>query len=170
MSVCGSLRSVLILGLAGLATHPALAHAPSVPASRLERCAAIAAAAQRLSCYDALAASVLPARGAARSDALAASALPAPEPPRSDASSFGLPPPQLALAQGPPAIQALLRGVTADPNGDTVVQLDNGQTWQVQQADAPLWRGEAITIRRAALGSFLLTTSDRRSYRVKRLR
>lgn len=170
-----SLRSLVVAGLAGLTIPQAFAHAPSVPAAQLERCAAIAAAAQRLSCYDALAASVVPARAAARSgaegarsDAMAARSSAAAAP--SEASSFGLPPPQLAVPPGPPSIQARLQAVTANPYGDTVVQLDNGQTWEVQQPDAPLWRGESVTIRRAALGSFLMLTSDRRSYRVERLR
>lgn len=148
------LRFVILAGLSSLTIPQAFAGAVSVPAAQLARCAAIAAAAQRLSCYDALAASVLPARAAARSDA----------------SSFGLPPARAALAQGPPSIHARLQGVTADPYGDTVVQLDNGQTWKVQQPDVPLWRGESVTIRHGALGSFLMKTPDRRSYRVERLR
>lgn len=168
MSLTGlALRSVIVAALAGLTTPQALAHATSVPAAQLARCAAIAAAAQRLSCYDALAASVLPARAAGASGAAAHSdAAAAP----SDASSFGLPPPQLALMQGPSSIHARLQGVTSNPYGDTIVQLDNGQAWKVEQSDAPLWSGEAVTIRRAALGSFLMVTSDRHSYRVERLR
>lgn len=187
MSLAGSsLRSVIVAALAVLTTAQALADAPAVPAAQLARCAVIAAAAQRLSCYDALAASVLPARAAgasgaaahsgaaaARSDTAAASGAAAPSDAAaagSDASSFGLPPPQLALAQGPSSIHASLREVTANPYGDTVIQLDNGQLWKVEQSDAPLWPGESVTIRRAALGSFLMVTSDRHSYRVERLR
>lgn len=145
---------VMAGGLTVLATLNAQAHVPSVSSAELARCAAIAVAAPRLSCYDALAASILPARRIERSGA----------------SSFGLPPPQLPVAQEPSSIRARLTGVTADAYGDTLVQLDNGQTWKVDQPEAPLWRGESVNIKRAALGSFLMTTSDRRSYRVQRLR
>ncbi len=72
--------------------------------------------------------------------------------------------------QGPSSIHARLQGVDANLYGDTIVQLDNGQAWKVEEPDAPLWRGESVTIRRAALGSFLMLTSDRHSYRVERLR
>ena len=100
MSFAGrSLWPTIVGKLAVLTTLTAYAHTPSVPSARLAQCAAIAVAAQRLSCYDALATSVLPARQTARADA----------------GSFGLPPPQLAISQGPPAIRVRVQGVTADP-------------------------------------------------------
>jgi len=48
------------------------------------------------------------------------------------------------------------------------VSLDNGQVWDFAEADAIVLPREAVTIRRAALGSFLLTTGSHHTYRVKR--
>jgi len=40
--------------------------------------------------------------------------------------------------------------------------------WSFTAADALLRAGEAVTIRRASLGSFLMTTPSHRTYRVQR--
>jgi hypothetical protein len=51
------------------------------------------------------------------------------------------------------------------------VQLDNGQTWLFTEAadDARLGSGDAVTIKRASLGSFILATPSHRTYHVHRL-
>jgi hypothetical protein len=69
----------------------------------------------------------------------------------------------------PPApIQARVVRVVEDRQHSVTVQLDNGQTWAVDEAGVLIQQGEPVTIHAAALGSFLMVVS-RRSYRVRRL-
>jgi hypothetical protein len=49
------------------------------------------------------------------------------------------------------------------------VRLDNGQAWSLNESGVTLKQGDAVTIRHAAMGSFLLVAPDRRSYRARRL-
>jgi hypothetical protein len=126
-------------------------------------CAGIVAADQRLACYDALAE---PKRSGPRT-APADAARPASS--DSDAKSFGLSKSQLpATPEGPKLINARVTQVTVDRLGNVRMLLDNGQSWTFNDPDALLKPGDSVTIRRAALGSFLLT-AGRRSYRAQRL-
>jgi hypothetical protein len=160
-------------------------------------CAAIAGANERLACYDELARSRLqlgsggtPAVGSEPAAAAPAAAAGAPPPsaattaPATSAvattaaatsaggsatQSFGLvrrAPPK--REQGPKQIAALVQKVEVDRYGNVRVSLDNGQAWDFAEADAIVRPGEAVTIRRAALGSFLLTTGSHHTYRVTR--
>ena len=88
-----------------------------------------------------------------------------------DLQNFGLSPHQLnaGLPQGPKSIKAMVTRVGGGGAGAFTVTLDNGQLWSLEP-DASLHEGDAVTIRRAALGSFLLVTPERRSYRARRLR
>jgi hypothetical protein len=162
------LRTVLI----GLAL-PAAAATPPPCASQLARCTGLVAADERLACFDALArptasrAHEVPA-DAGRSTSGAAAA--------SDASgdtaakTFGLSRHQLqAVPEGPELIKARVAKVTEDRRGNVSVLLDNGQTWAVTEPDAPLRAGDPVTIKRAALGSFLMITAARHSYRIRRV-
>jgi hypothetical protein len=152
---CYSARVVLLLGLASLALRVAGATPSPVSARELARCAGIASGDERLACYDALA---------------------APAPARSQDShastqAFGLTKPVArATPEGPELITALVLKVNdAGLSGGAVsVQLDNGQTWIIDASDVQLRRGDPVTVKRAALGSFLLI-SGKRSYRVKRM-
>jgi len=100
----------------------------------------------------------------------------APAPPvasaavRSADNSFGLSEAKLhpVAATGPDSIQATVAGISFDQTGHAKVRLDNGQAWAVSETDADLKRGQPVTIKRAALGSYLLVTADRHSYRVRR--
>jgi hypothetical protein len=152
------------------------------PSAELARCAAIRAASERLACYDALVCAGITAADErlACYDALpqtkssppqTAPAEPTrPETGSHDPSSFGLAPqPTPAAAQGPQKIKARVAGVSAGRQGNVTVILDNGQTWAVYEPDPVLQLGDAVTIRHAALGSYLLTTARRHSYRVQRL-
>jgi hypothetical protein len=56
------------------------------------------------------------------------------------------------------------------PNGHSIVTLDGGQLWELDEADPLLATGDSVTIKRAALGSFLMTTGSGRIHRVRRLR
>jgi hypothetical protein len=85
-----------------------------------------------------------------------------------DPSSFGLERPR-PVPRGPQKIEARVARISADLHGNVSVILDNGQTWSVREPDPRLQSGDTVTIRQAALGSYLLTTATRYSYRVQRL-
>jgi hypothetical protein len=58
------------------------------------------------------------------------------------------------------------------PRGELLLTLDNGQVWAQKAADRALRLkvGDEVTIKRASLGSFLLTTAANGSMRVTRIR
>jgi hypothetical protein len=136
----------------------------------LAHCAAISGPDERLACYDALA-----SQGPASLDRAAQSArppVPPPSPPAAAAESdtpeeFGLSPAQKA----PPktsSITARVVGFTRNKDGAVVVNLDNGQSWALDEPDPLLASGDSVTIRRATLGSFVLTTPTHRTHRAHR--
>lgn len=169
-----------------------LAHA-DMPAqtlkSGLARCAAIAGRDDRLACFDALAAQT-PAPPALAEASGAPSAAPAP--PASAAAAlapaappgaaptvqaqiierpedFGYTPGQRAApVKEIPSITAKVVGFLRDNTGAIVVKLDNGQAWQLDSADPLLSAGDSVTIKHAALGSFMLITPSRRTHKVRR--
>ena len=136
--------------------------APPGSADDMARCAAITAADERLACYDARAKPKSPEPQGAP----AVAARPARKP--DDAASFGVVRRTLVSEPGPKQIGAVVTGLSVDRQGSVLVSLDNGQSWTVKDADARLSAGDAVTIRRAALGSFLMTTPSRHTYRVQR--
>lgn len=138
------------------------AAAVEVDTNELARCAAITAVDTRVACYDALAKLVLPRPGELTS------AAPTPLNPN-DPAHFGLTPRQLKTTpQGPQSIKAVVSQITQDRLNNVSLVLDNGQTWTFIEPDPRVRPGDAVTIRRAALGSFLMITPSRRSYRVER--
>ncbi len=148
-------------------------------ADELTRCAAIDAPEKRLACYDRLAgrppagSASASGAGTARAAALPAATLvggPAPPTPAaSPGTSFGDNRPRFsAAAEEPASIQAVVVGITQSRAGPMRLELDNGQTWTVSDSDVRLERGDPVTIRRASLGSYLMQTPSRRSYRVMR--
>ena len=161
----------------------------TVPQSALHACAIIAAASERLSCYDRLsgravqsaaAAAPPPAAPAAPPAAVqaspAAAAPPAAAPPAAAAAaavppkeSFGLyaaehPAPRVASS-----LQARVVAVGNSASGRMTVSLEGGQLWELDDADPLLAVGETVSIHRAALGSFLMQTATKRTHRVHRL-
>jgi hypothetical protein len=108
----------------------------------------------------------------------AASASPAPPAPTTPAGTaaaaenFGFSSAQLHTEPtGPKSIQAHVASVTADQSMRNFVVLDNGQTWLSTDGEFQLEDGELVTIRRAALGSFMLaSTQSKHSYHVRRVR
>ena len=141
-------------------------------------CGAIAAADERLACFDALAKSraarphgvvAAPPSGAGAAGAPAAGA-PAALP--GDAGSFGRvqrPTPSPRAVEGVQQITAVVTQVETDMQGVVHVSLDNGQVWTLINYDRAFpSSGETVTIRRAALGSFLMTTASHRTVRVAR--
>jgi hypothetical protein len=105
--------------------------------------------------------------------ASAAATAPAPvaaSAPTDPAQSFGLSAAQLhAAPQGPQFIQARIAEVRVDQLRRSSVVLDNGQVWASTEGEMLLDAGEAVTISRAALGSFMLTSASKHAYHVRRL-
>jgi len=109
----------------------------------------------------------------------AAKVVPAPAPvpatppdPAEAARNFGLSGAQLHSApQGPQSIEAHVSRVTADQSLRSFVLLDNGQTWASTDGGMDLDSDELVTIKHAALGSFMLvSTVSKHSYHVHRVR
>jgi hypothetical protein len=183
---------VCIAHIAALLAVSLPARSATTPtAGDLARCAGIAAPDARLACYDGLAGrsadrAATAAETAARSSTAAAStaapairaapttpAATAPAPAAAgEAQNFGLTPAQRHQApEGPAAIQARIAKIIEDRRvGRTYVVLDNGQTWSFTDAeeDARLGPGDPVTIKHAALGSFVMTTASRHTYHVRR--
>jgi hypothetical protein len=69
-------------------------------------------------------------------------------------------------------ITAKVTAISRRPHGEGVLTLDNGQVWVQAQAGAQLRVrvGDEVTIRSAALGSFLLSGPRGGSTRVERVR
>jgi hypothetical protein len=70
---------------------------------------------------------------------------------------------------GPTSIKARIAAINSG-NGQTYIVLDSGQTWTMGENDGWLSKGDEITIKRAALGSFLLTSTTNHTYHVRRVR
>lgn len=172
-------RVILAVGLAGL-TLPVSADAPPTLSAELARCAALAEAPERLACYDALTC-------AARSDdnerltcydilARTRSARPPTGPVATTRSDSGTDDAGFGAVQlkkppkphGPDQIKATVTKVSGQRSGTVSVSLDNGQTWTLQESDPRVASGDLVTIRRASLGSFLMVTPTRHTYRVQR--
>ena len=184
MTIAG--RTALLMlapGLLGI-TLSTLAAATVEVTAELARCAALEATDARLACYDTLAgrpvggnvpspdratATVTPTVASSLAPTTAAHAAPAP----ADAERhFGLSAAQQHTAsQGPQAIQARIAQITVDQLRRSFVILDNGQTWASTEGEMFLDSGELVTIKRAALGSFMLVSAEsKRSYHVRRIR
>jgi len=182
-------RTALMLqSLFGLALSLSLAaHADGGPSGQaIARCAAISASDARLACYDALAnrtgapAAAMPhaaqpappasspVAGSATTPVatVAAAAAPSPE----DPSQFGLSPVQRHVAvAGPKEEHAQIVSISFGVVGHATIVLDSGQTWAVLDSDNLVSSGDKVVIKRAALGSFLMTTPSHHSYRVHRI-
>ena len=140
------LRASLLLWLSGVCSD-ALAATCDVAAVDLARCAALTATSERLACYDALASRA----------------------PVDANQNFGIAKPRApTLPKQSLSVEAHVTRVSIGRLGRKVVVLDNGQTWVATEDDTRVETGDAVTIRRAALGTFLMTTPSRRSYRVQR--
>jgi hypothetical protein len=147
--------------------------------SKGAECAAIDDPTARLACFDATfprASRTSPPRSAVTPAAAAAGV--AADEPASEARKFGLSVKQRQAIEPKPA-QAELTTTTAAvktvrrlPPGYLLIGLDNDQVWQQTEIDSRIWLkvGDQVTIRRAALGSYLLDTPGHYSTRVRRLR
>lgn len=151
----------------------------------LERCASIRNAAERLFCFDSLAAGS-PASESAPSPAARpaspVSSTPVTPPPSSNpspparetsasSSDFGL---ELEKTrEGPQSISSRYDGTFDGWTGETVFPLENGQVWQQVETDRLAFRAErpVITIRRGWFGVYYLKVQGaNKQIRVKRIK
>jgi len=156
-----------------------------VNSDELAHCAAIASRDARLACYDALAhrapdatlattAAAAPSGPRAPATAAPTIAPAAPEAPAAtaavdDPNSFGLSAVQRRVAVVGPAQEfARIISLAANQAGHATIVLDSGQTWIVLDNDGFLSNNDQVTIKRAALGSYLMTTPSHHIYRVHR--
>jgi len=172
---CRAILIFLPLGLAGSGPCLAGAAPPAVDPAEFARCSRIDAADERLACYDALGRSLKPPPVPSASPSPAADKAPAADKSSAQAATaaggvnaFGLTTHERPAAAGPDLIRAQVAAVTTDRLGKAHVRLDNGQVWSFTAPEVLLRAGEAVTIRRAALGSFLMTTPSHHTYRVQR--
>lgn len=71
----------------------------------------------------------------------------------------------------PDRIQGVVRGVLERPDGERVVMLESGQVWLLTEVTSRgrLKQGDPVTIREAALGSYMLVTAKGVALRARRL-
>jgi hypothetical protein len=158
------------------------------------RCAAVAGDAARLACYDqafgrpdsSATSAVLaaPAAQAAPVAAAPSAAAPVAAVPSAAAAAqareeFGLSEaakrardPEKARETMPESITAVVAKVARRPTGEAIVALENEQVWEQAEPGTTvlLKAGDSVTIRKAALGSYVLVTPSRAAVRVRRVR
>jgi len=188
------MKYILFVAVAGLGVAlPAISQSSS---NDLNTCAAIQTQAERLACYDKLAgrgATPSPAAatpqpapspaapassGAKKHTPAAPAAAPDPVPTPAGAPALGTPEAfGLYKAEHPAAPKSPVETVTGkvvdlkyDAYGRETISLEGGAVWQLAGSDAILAKGDEVTIKRAVMGSYLMTTSTGRQHRVKRLR
>ncbi|HEX7374926.1 MAG TPA: hypothetical protein VF277_08120 [Steroidobacteraceae bacterium] len=142
-------------------------------------CTTIAEDAARLSCYDAAfgmpRATSRPRQASASEAASPATATAAATSTTAGAENFGLSQERVAASQGEATtITAKVVSVAsiAEP-GRWSVTLDNGQVWEQRETTNSSLRprpGATVTIRKASLGSYLLSMPNRGTSRVRRVK
>lgn len=160
-----SFRSAVALVATLLVTAAAHAATDVVPPA-LRACAGVSKNSERLACYDQV---------IERLSSDSAAAAGAPE--RSAEAMFGA---STARSKEPAAtieredltsVSAHVTALSRDDNGALVIDLDNGQQWrQTSGSSSPLLEvGHEVTITRAALNSFRMSTPSGRALKVKRV-
>lgn len=143
-------RGALLLAMVPLATAADINGAALV--SELRRCATLPAE-TRLACYDELAqVHASPEKAAARAK-----------------DDFGLSAAQRTPEATLSNIEARVVKLGRSSSGRPTMRLDNGQVWELDSDDPLLAEQQLVTIRRAALSSYLLTTQHKRIHRVRRI-
>ena len=126
--------------------HAATAVGAQPLEDRLVDCAGVEEEAQRLACYDNLAA---PLRA-------------------SDKDAFGL---EHKTPEPVAEIEARVSAIGRDALGKMVFTLDNGQTWQQKDSKRLIvHEGDAVTIERGALSAFYLSAGDNKRISVSRIK
>jgi hypothetical protein len=158
--------------LAGHAPHSdaaPVAAAPAAPAVAAAATAAVPATTTTATPAAPAPAAASAAPAAGTTAASAATATAAAEPPPKE--SFGLYTAEHPTA--PAVTQSLDDRVVAtgaSASGRMTVTLASGALWELDEADPLLAVGDVVSIRRAALGSFLMETPTKRTHRARRLR
>jgi hypothetical protein len=186
VAIANSRPAWAFLTLAGwvVGAHAAAGDSP-------QQCAALGDDLERLACYDRIfrapAVTAPPAAKAAPVTVGAAStATVAPATSTAAAPVAGTPTDDFGLTEAakrarepeesrqkrPESISGAVAGVARQPAGELVVTLENGQVWTQLQVDprARVAVGDTITIRTAALGSYMLVTANRYATRVRRVK
>jgi hypothetical protein len=178
--------ALLILALPSL---DCVAQSTATEPQAIAACASINDTAERLACYDKLAGrSVPPAAvkttppaavkstppAAVQSTAPAAvKSTPAGATAQSSSSSsqsFGLYAAEHPKPPVSPTLEARVLALGQSAEGRMTVSLDGAGLWEiVDDADPLLAAGDTVTIRRAALGSYIMDTPTKRTHRVHRL-
>jgi hypothetical protein len=171
------LHIAILLGLPALAAA-STAHAapPQLPPAfkQVVDCRSIADQAQRLACYDARVAELEAA--ASRSDVVIVDRNQIRQTKR---TLFGLPLPNLAIfgdsdgdGDGVSRLETTIRSVRQTGDGKWMLTLQEGGTWvqtDSRELIADPEAGAKVTVRRAALGSYLANVAGQPAIRVKRL-
>jgi len=148
--------------------------------SAAAKCVSIEDAAARLGCYDQAfgrpAAAPAAASAIVGGDAAAAASVDAAR----GVDEFGLSEaakrqrdPEKAKDTMPTSISSTVSDVSFRPTGEVVVTLENGQVWtqaETVTTKARVKAGDEVTIRKAAMGSYVLVTPSRTAIRVRRAR
>ena len=133
-------------------------------------CASIQNDAQRLACYDS---------AFGRPNAAAVAAPAAKVVVTNPVDEFGLSEaakrardPEKAKETMPEQISAMVTKVSRRPTGELVVTLESGQVWVQTEtvSKAMVKPGDTVTIKKGALGSYLLVSANRVATSVRRLR
>lgn len=159
---------LLLLALATGATCAAGEVSAAGPEDASHACATIVGSSERLACYDK---AFPPVDGAVTAQSET-------EKRQKAAGEFGLNRQQLLSRDPerreytPDQIEAKVVKVVENASGQRVLTLDNGQSWLLTEVTSRgrLSDGDTVSIRSAALGSFLLFTSTRVPLRARRLR
>ena len=133
--------------------------ADAVPPALLS-CASVKKNSERLACYD------------QTIERLSSDSASAAAPERSAEAMFGAPATAVAVdRQEVASVNARVTALRHDASGALVIDLDNGQQWrQTSGSGSPLLEvGNEVTITRAALNSFRMSTPTGRALKVKRV-
>lgn len=146
-----------------------------------QQCAAIDDDRERLACYDGIyrapAAPVAAAAATGATVAAAAETTAVTSAAAAPPDDFGLTEaakrardPERAKETMPESVTGSVAAVGRRPAGELVVTLENGQVWTQVSVDqrARVSAGDTVTIKRGALGSYMLVTQSRYATRVRR--
>jgi hypothetical protein len=172
------LKSALGLAIAALLVIPAQKPLAADAKGPGQACVSISDPAERLACFDA--AYARPAQaGPAPTRADAAATVAGDEAlARKGVSEFGMSEaarraqdPGKADLRDPSRLEGRVARVGARPRGEMILTLDNGQVWVQTETDsrARVKEGDSVTIRKAALGSYMLITENGVATRVRRV-
>ncbi|MGH8138403.1 MAG: hypothetical protein ACREVV_09440 [Steroidobacteraceae bacterium] len=161
-----------LAGRAATPAAPSTAHEPAVPPAATTQPSAAAPALPSAAAATPPSAAPPPSTQTPSSPSAAAPAPAAPPVAVVPKEAFGLykkEHPVLATSETD-SITGKVVGITYDPYGRETISLEGGPLWQLDGSDALLASGDSVTIKRAAFGSYVMTTSTGRSHRVRRLR